>query len=75
MLEKILKIVKTIDSCKFLHQLEPCLLMIGTFERDSKPRDERIIEGLLRHYRIKENEIIETSKKKRKLLKNNFKAI
>ena len=53
MLEKILKIIDIINSCKRLEQLEQCIEVINNFERDEKPRDERIVEGLEKYYKIK----------------------
>jgi len=61
MLEKIIKIISTINSCKRLPQLEQCLTMIDNFERDEKPLDSRIIEGLMQIYREHKSKLIEIS--------------
>jgi len=66
MLEKILKIIDIIKSCKFLHQLEQTIEIINNFERDEKPLDSRIVEGLLKYYRIKESELVRKSNLKPK---------
>ena len=58
MLEKILKIIKIINSCKDLNQLEQTLEIIANFERDLKPRDPRIIRDLNKYYQVQYNEII-----------------
>lgn len=62
MLNKMLKIVKTIDTCKFLHQIKGCEIMIENFDRDEKPRDDRIITGLMTYYEVKRDKLIRISK-------------
>jgi len=57
MLEKILKIISTIDSCKRIGQLEHCLVMIENFERDEKPRDPRIMKDMFEYYKAKHEKI------------------
>jgi len=57
MLEKILKIVRSIDGCSNTVQLEVAYNMLENFLKTDKPEDERIIEDLRNYYKFKFEEL------------------
>lgn len=57
MLQKVLKIVKSIDGSENIAQLEVCFKMIENFVKVDKPLDERLINDLKLRYSVKYKEL------------------